>query len=36
MSSLTFLVGAVIVTVIANVALLRYFLTRSNDLTFEE
>jgi hypothetical protein len=36
MSSFTFLIGAVVVTVIANVALLRYFLTQPNDLTFEE
>ena len=34
--SLTFLIGAVIVTVIGNIAILRYFLTRPLDLTFEE
>lgn len=36
MSSFTLLIGAVVVTVVANLVLLRYFLTRSSDLTIEE
>ena len=34
--SLTFLIGAVVVTVIGNVAVLRYLLTRPLDLTLED
>jgi hypothetical protein len=34
--SLAFLIGAVVLTVIGNVALLRYLVTRPLDLTFEE
>lgn len=36
MSSFAFLISAVVVTVVANLVLLRYFLTRSTDLTLEE
>ena len=34
--SFTFLIGAVILTVIGNVAVLRYMLTRPLDPTFED
>jgi len=34
--SLTFLIGAVIVTVIGNLVVLRYMLTRPLDPTFED
>jgi hypothetical protein len=34
--SLAFLIGAVVLTVLGNVALLRYLMTRPLDLTFEE
>jgi hypothetical protein len=34
--SLTFLIGAVVVTVIANIVLLRYLLTRPLDVTLED
>jgi hypothetical protein len=34
--SLAFLIGAVVVTVIGNIAVLRYLLTRPLDFTFEE
>jgi hypothetical protein len=36
MSSLTFLYGAVAVTVIGNLVLLRYFLTRPDDTIIED
>jgi hypothetical protein len=34
--SLAFLIGAVVLTVIGNVAVLRYLMTRPLDLTFED
>lgn len=34
--SLTFLIGAVVVTVIGNMVVLRYLLTRPLDPTFED
>jgi hypothetical protein len=34
--SLAFMIGAVVVTVIANLVILRYLLTRSLDPTFED
>jgi hypothetical protein len=34
--SLAFLISAVVITVIANLAILRYLLTRPLDPTFEE
>lgn len=34
--SLAFVIGAVVLTVIGNVVILRYMLTHSRDLTIEE